>query len=153
MEDLSANLGFTHSQVKQRIKLICLSKAIRTSSSSFRNHMDHKLSIYLACFFFFFFFFIIFRLQSFSTQRLVMVRTEVWYLTCLIYLCSSKRSSDGRFLSWRPPRAGTAWGLVARLRCWAWSLRVGVRSYPSTCRLSPQIFQWEGGDVCSKANR
>lgn len=52
MEDLSANLGFTHSQVKQRIKLICLSRAIRTSSLSFRNHMDHKLSIYLAFYFF-----------------------------------------------------------------------------------------------------
>ena len=54
MEDLSANLGFTHSQVKQRIKLICLSRATRTSSLSFRNHMDHKLRVSLAFFFFFF---------------------------------------------------------------------------------------------------
>lgn len=45
VEDISANLGFAHSQVKQRIKLVCLSRAIRTSSLSFRNHMDHKLSI------------------------------------------------------------------------------------------------------------
>lgn len=38
-----------HSQSsKAKIRLICLSRAIRTSSLSFRNHTDHKLNIYLA---------------------------------------------------------------------------------------------------------
>lgn len=45
---ISANPGFSKSQAKQGIKLICLSAALRTSSLSLRNHTDHNLSIYLA---------------------------------------------------------------------------------------------------------
>lgn len=48
---ISANLGFTRSQAKQGIKLICLSAALGTSSLSLRNHIDYNLSIYLPFFF------------------------------------------------------------------------------------------------------